>query len=93
MKTLTTIEQALKDTASQSMNYAAGCSNRLHSLNALAESLILPDDTFTRLIGQSPHTIGRDLEWAQHDFQKAKSHYESVCRILGVAAYATYNED
>ena len=90
---MTTLETALKDTADRAMHYAAARCNRVRSLKALADSGRLTDNEFFHIIGQSPCTIGRDLAWADDDYDKAKHHYEAVCRVLGVPAYATWNDD
>lgn len=93
MRVLTTIEQGLKDTASNAMGLAAAQTNRLRSLKSIADSGLLTEQQFMALVGQATCTMERDLQWAEEAFQRMKTHYEAVCRILAVPAYATYNED
>jgi len=80
-----------KDALSLAMNCAAGHTNRVRSLHAIAKEM--PESDFMRLVGQHPSTMTRDLEYAERDFQQAKDAYEAHCKEIGVPAYAFYTHD
>lgn len=80
-----------KQALSEAMRHAAGYTGRVRALLALSKEV--PAEMFTRLAGQHPDTMERDLEWAERDYQRAKAEYEKHCREIGEPAYYTYNED
>ena len=72
-------------------SFAAAHVNRLRMLSALAASM--QPDEFMNIAGQTPGSIDRDLVFAVQYYANFKSKYEEHCQMMGVAAYATYNED
>lgn len=80
-----------KQALSEAMRLAAGHTGRVRALLALSKEV--PAEMFIRLARQHPDTMERDLEWAEHDYQRAKAAYEQYCQEIGEPAYHTYNED
>jgi hypothetical protein len=80
-----------KEALSQAMANAAGYTNVVRKLAAIAKEI--PAETFIRLAEQHPDTVNRDLQSAEQNFQRAKEAYETHCIEIGVAAYQTWNED
>jgi len=80
-----------KEALALAMHWAAAHCNRVRALAALAGQI--NPETFTRLAGQHPGTLQRDLQWAVDGYQQAKNAYEAYCREIGEPAYATYDYD
>lgn len=73
------------------MGIAAGATGRVHQLKSIAAGM--SESEFYRLANQHPSTLDRDLEFAERDFQEAKTAYETHCAEIGEIPYHTYNED